>query len=79
MPVLLASTMTVAVAVAGTPVLNHSVHIPFSWDTLPRYTFCGNVSFRLAILALPPTLVLPVSRGTSHVAHSATPALVART
>eukprot|EP01049_Picozoa_sp_SAG25_P009418 SAG25_NODE_932_length_4679_cov_8.188210_2_plen_366_part_00 len=24
--------------------LNHTVHIPFSWATLPRYTFCGNAS-----------------------------------
>lgn len=28
----------------GGPPLNHSLHLPFSWDTLPRYTFCGNGS-----------------------------------
>ena len=37
---------TLALAMGAGSVLNHSVHIPFSFDTLPRYTFCGNVSLR---------------------------------
>lgn len=44
----LASAAAVASAATGTAHtpsnLSHHLHLPFSWDTLPRYTFCGNAS-----------------------------------
>ena len=37
--------LVVACALAGASAVNHTLkYLPFSWDTLPRYTFCVNSS-----------------------------------
>ena len=37
--------LVLACALAGASAVNHTLkYLPFSWDTLPRYTFCVNSS-----------------------------------